>query len=125
MTTFFIVEDNVLINELYRCALEDMGHKVIGQAFDGSECVEKFLEFHNDHGVYPDFVLMDYSMPKKNGLEAMREILKVKPDLKVVFISGDRSVKEAALSAGAGAFYSKPVDIEHLISTINTILGSE
>jgi CheY-like chemotaxis protein len=121
MATFFLVEDNRLLNEICRFALEEYGHRVLGQAFDGQECIEKIQILKKRYGKYPDYVIMDYQMPIKNGVDTTRELLKIDPDLKIIFISGDSSIKDEALSAGAGAFFKKPLNIVNLIAEINKI----
>ena len=121
MATFFLVEDNRLLNEICRFALEEHGHQVLGQAFDGQECIEKIQSIKNRFGKYPDYILMDYTMPIKNGVDATKELLKIDPGLKIIFMSGDSSIKEEALSAGAGAFFEKPLNIVTLLASINTI----
>jgi two-component system chemotaxis response regulator CheY len=107
--------------ELYQKVLENLGHQVIGEAYNGSECIDKFLVMKNNGGNYPDYFLMDYRMPVKNGLEATKELLKIEPNLKILFISGDATVKAEALSAGAKAFFEKPVEIKQLLETVNEV----
>jgi CheY-like chemotaxis protein len=119
MATFFLVEDNRLLNETYRMALETMGHKVIGQAYDGLECVEKIKELKHVHGVIPDIIIMDHQMPIKNGVDTTKELLRIEPELKIIFVSGSPEIKDEAISAGAGAFFSKPIDIMNILASIN------
>jgi two-component system chemotaxis response regulator CheY len=121
MATFFLVEDNRVLNEIYKFALEELGHQVVGQAFNGMECIEKFLTLINNGGVIPDYIIMDYTMPIKNGVEATKELLEIEPKLKIIFMSGDSSIKDQALSAGAGAFLEKPIDVIQLLDRIKTI----
>ena len=122
ITTFFIVDDDHLQHVLYRDMLEFNGHRVIGHAYDGCECVEKICCKDSVNRVEPDIILMDHRMPRKNGLEAMIEMLEFKPDLKVIFISADDSIREKVLSNGAVAFISKPVNISNLIKEIEQVL---
>ncbi len=122
MATFFLVEDNRILNETYRFALIQKGHKVLGQAFDGAECVEKIQSLITNQGIVPDFIIMDYQMPIKNGVETTKELLKIEPNLKIIFVSGNSEIKEEAISAGAGAFFSKPIDMMKLLTNINMML---
>ncbi len=48
----------------------------------------------------PDIILMDHRMPKKNGIEASKEILKINGKTKIIFLSADSSIKEEVLSIG-------------------------
>ena len=60
-------------------------------------------------------------MPKKNGIEATKEILKLSNHSKIIFTSADSSIKEEALAAGAVSFKKKPFAIEDLKSNIEKI----
>jgi two-component system chemotaxis response regulator CheY len=121
MATFFLVEDNRLLNEFCRLTLEEHGHKVLGQAFDGHECIEKICSLKESTGKYPDYIIMDYTMPIKNGVDATKELLKLDPDLNIIFISGDSTIKEEAISAGAGAFFEKPLNVVTLLAELQKI----
>ncbi len=63
-------------------------------------------------------------MPKKNGIEATKEILQIDKNVKIIFISADDSIKEEVLSIGAFSFWDKPFMIESLINKINAALDS-
>jgi DNA-binding NarL/FixJ family response regulator len=83
------------------------GFKIIGEAIDGLEAVEKAQELQ------PDLVLLDVSMPRLNGIEAAKRIRGLAPQSKILFVSVERSddVVEAALAAGAQAYIAK-TDVE-------------
>ncbi|MHC4601378.1 MAG: response regulator, partial [Planctomycetota bacterium] len=69
-----IVDDSVVVRELIREILEsDPGISVVGEASNGKEAVEKTLYLG------PDLVTLDVRMPVMDGLEAVREIMAVKP----------------------------------------------
>jgi PAS domain S-box-containing protein len=80
--TLLIAEDEEIVKVLLQKTLERVGYKVI-TAGDGEEAVALFKE-HNDISL----VLSDVVMPKKNGKEILEEIRRIKPEIKVVFISG-------------------------------------
>lgn len=107
-----------MLHNLYRQLLELNGHKVVGVAYNGKECIDKFA----CDGQEPDFLLMDHKMPVKNGLETTKELLKNKPGLKIIFISGDTALKDEALGAGAVTFIEKPFDIHTLYKAIEKLL---
>ena len=73
----------------------------------------------------PDIVLMDISMPEKDGLVALKEILAAKPDAKVVMLSspGQETLVLQAIRAGAKDYIVKPVEKERLLGAIHKILG--
>ena len=61
---------------------------------------------------------MDYRMPLMNGADATREILQLDPSVRIVFISGDDSLKDEAMDAGAIDFLVKPIRSATLFKTI-------
>lgn len=107
---FFIVDDELLIQQIYRDILEFEGHDVVGQAKNGEECLDMIYNLNLD----PDFILMDYRMPIKNGVETTKELMNRKTKAKIIFISADINIKKEALQAGAKEFIRKPFSIDTL-----------
>jgi signal transduction histidine kinase/CheY-like chemotaxis protein len=68
-----------------------------------------------------DIILMDLNMPGKNGLEAAKEILSIKPDSKIVAItaSNNKTDQDACLKAGMVGFLAKPFSEEELYNILN------
>jgi len=81
--TILIAEDEPGICELITTVLTEQGYEVISTS-DGEEAVAKFTENKDKVAL----VMLDNIMPKKSGKEACREILILKPDVKVIFMSG-------------------------------------
>jgi CheY-like chemotaxis protein len=119
IATFFIVDDDGIIHFFYRSILEKLGHKVLAQAYNGMDCIEIFRDLTKHKDTCPDYVIMDYKMPIKNGLETMRELLRLDPGLIILFISGDTSIKEKAIENGATGFFEKPIGKDRLVQIIN------
>jgi DNA-binding NtrC family response regulator len=117
ISTFFVVDDNRVIHEAYCEMLELKGHKVIGNALNGIECLEKI----NNSGKKPDFILMDHRMPVKDGIKVMKELLEAQPEQKVIFVSADESVEKNALSAGAIMFIKKPFHLQTFYKSIEQV----
>ncbi|MDD5458551.1 MAG: PAS domain S-box protein [Phycisphaerae bacterium] len=88
--------------------------EIVGQAVDGKEAVEMALSLH------PDVILMDFSMPRMNGLEATKIINTQLPHIRIIGLSMydeiDRA--DAMLEAGAVAYASKSGEVEKLLSLI-------
>ncbi len=61
---------------------------------------------------------MDHRMPIKNGIEAAKEILKLSPDIKIIFASADKSIRDTLKSMGIEHFFLKPFDIEVFVNYI-------
>jgi DNA-binding NarL/FixJ family response regulator len=76
---------------------------VIGEAVDGMQAVQKAEELQ------PDLILLDLSLPKLNGMEALRRIRKLSPHSKLVILSQDSSpeVVRGALRLGAVGYLLK------------------
>ena len=83
METLLIAEDEEVVKVYMKRILERAGYKVI-VAGDGEEAVVRFME-HRDEIT---LVISDVVMPKKNGREIFEEIRRMKPGIKVVFLSG-------------------------------------
>ena len=92
--------------------------QVVGQASDGLEAIQKTEELQ------PDLIVLDVGLPKVNGLEAAREVRKVAPLLKILFISQAFSfdMVEAALRLGAVGYVHKLRVETDLLPAIETIL---
>jgi PAS domain S-box-containing protein len=82
METLLVAEDEEVVKDFLKKILERAGYKVIA-ASDGEQAVARFKE-HDDISL----VLSDVVMPKKNGREIVEEIRRIRPEIKVVFISG-------------------------------------
>lgn len=99
-----VVDDHEDVRKLLRSMLQDKTDCVIvGEATDGLEAVEKAEKLQ------PDLILLDLSLPKLNGMEAGRRILKLCPHSKIIFLSQDHSpeIARGALRMGAAGYLLK------------------
>ena len=73
-----------------------------------------------------DVLVLDVKMPGMGGLETMKEIQKIKPESKVIFLTGHGSTsdREACEKAGASSYLMKPVDIDVLIEELKAAMKS-
>jgi len=103
--TILVAEDEENVRSLVKLVLEGHGYTVI-EATNGKDAVHKFME--NKDKVH--MVLLDVVMPEKNGMEAYKEILKICPDMKALFMSGyGRDIIDKKMILEEGRLISKPV----------------
>ena len=114
MATIFIIDDDSNIIALFDKFLTVLGHEIVAKAYNGEEAVKLFHEFRK----FPDLILMDHRMPKKDGITAAKEILQFNNECKIIFLSADHSIKENALALGAKYFLEKPFQLEKLSQII-------
>jgi FixJ family two-component response regulator len=101
--------------------LEIKGHTVIGNAYNGNDCISKLINPKNNGA--PDFVLMDHRMPIKDGLATTLELLEINPNLKIIFVSADVTIKDRAISAGAVEFLKKPFGLNSFYNIIDNLMN--
>jgi NarL family two-component system response regulator LiaR len=110
-----VADDHGIVRNALVAFLEGIDDiKVVGQACDGQEAVDLALALR------PRVVVMDVSMPRMDGVEATRQILRELPDTRVVILTGlaDRERAESAMRAGAVAFVLKDRDAADIFDAI-------
>jgi two-component system chemotaxis response regulator CheY len=120
-TGVLIVDDLVFIKMVLRDAVEKAGFRVVGEAEDGEEAVELFQDKH------PDVVLMDITMPRMDGIAALKRIMEINPNANVIMCSalGQQRLIVEAIQLGARDFIVKPFREERVISAIKKVLDIE
>ena len=114
-----IVEDSPLISERLNQMLSELDQvEVVGRAADGDEALRLFDESQ------PAVVLLDLEIPRRNGLEVLREVRKrVEPCLVVMFTSYDLpDFREACLRAGADFFLRKSTEFERVVEIVSGLV---
>ncbi len=117
-----IVEDHTLIREGLRSLLASHPDlEVVGEAGDGREAIQR------SEKLAPALILMDLSMPRMGGVEAIREIKKTRPDTKILALTVNNSEEyvAAALKAGADGYMLKDSTHAELIQAIRSILAGK
>lgn len=113
-----IAEDHAMIREGLKQLLElEKDLKVVGSVPDGQQAVDSY------QSMKPDVVLLDINMPRKNGLEAVREIRQMDPDAHVLMLTihQDREYLFKALDLGAMGYVLKDAESRVLIEAIRTV----
>lgn len=118
MANVLIVDDSKTSRKILRGTLEDAGYTIIGEACDGNEGVAMYKELK------PDVVTMDITMPNKDGIVALGEIMSFDPNAKVIMITaaGQKTKMIEAIKAGATDFIPKPFEPEYVTKTVEKVV---
>jgi two-component system chemotaxis response regulator CheY len=118
MARVLVADDASFMRQMIREIVEAEGHEVVGEASDGDEVVEEFKRLH------PDIVTMDIVMPRRSGIDAVKSIMQLQSDAKVVMCSalGQESLVQEAMEAGASDFIVKPFKPDSVITTLKKVL---
>ena len=122
MSKVLYIEDHPAQRDILAQMLELNGFEV-AVASDGVEGVDKARDW------LPDLILMDLRMPRMDGFEAIK-VLRSEDQtsvIPIIAISAWASAKhkERALAAGANEHFTKPVDLNRLLSTIGRYLKDQ
>jgi two-component system chemotaxis response regulator CheY len=113
-----IVDDAAFMRMMIKENLKKEGFSDFVEAGNGEEAVSLYRE------AAPDIVLLDITMPVKDGLSALQEIRTGDPEAKVVMCSamGQENMVIEAVKLGALDFIVKPFKPERLLQTVKNIL---
>jgi DNA-binding NarL/FixJ family response regulator len=118
----FIADDQLLIRQGIRRLLElDRELTIAGEAEDGQQTIERVPKLR------PDVLLLDIRMPKKNGVDVLRELAAANalPPTLILTTFEDSAVVLEGIRAGARGFMLKDVSYEQLIHAIRSIAAGE
>ena len=112
-----IVDDDVELVKTYELLLNRRHIPIAFVAYDGYAAIELFRKADP----CPAVAIIDNRMPFMNGIELMKEIVKIAPGVRFIFISADDSVRQEALNAGAARFLKKPIGIKEIVDSIRSL----
>lgn len=104
-----VVDDHQGVRRLLEELFRREGWQVYG-ASDGLEALRSLPQYD------PDMVIMDYRMPQMNGIDAAREMLKLRGGMPIIMMTahGEAEIARRAEEAGVKCCVAKPFDIDHL-----------
>jgi two-component system, chemotaxis family, chemotaxis protein CheY len=115
MVRVMIADDSIATRVLLKGIMQRGQHEIVDEASDGIEVIEKINRSK------PDILLLDYSMPKKDGLSVIRKIKETNHSIRVVMIttSDDQKLIEDCVKAGAIAHITKPFETTTVLKAIS------
>lgn len=118
MINILIADDAAFMRMMIKDILEKNGFNVIGEASNGLEAVELYKKEK------PDIVTMDITMPKIDGIEAVKLIKEYDNEAKIIMCSamGQQAMVMDAIRAGAKDFIVKPFQADRVIEAINKVV---
>ena len=117
-----VVDDHPVVRKgLQACLARQERLKIVGEAADGDEAFKKAMDLG------PDVVLMDVSMPRKDGLAVTQALRKEAPHIKVLILSvhNKREFIFRIIEAGAHGYVSKEASPEELLRAIESVHEGE
>jgi len=113
-----IVDDLAFMRMVLKDIVEKAGFRVVAMATDGEEAIQMYQDKR------PDVVILDITMPKMDGITALKRILKIDPNAKVIMCSalGQQRLIVEAIKIGAKDFIVKPFQPERIINSIKKVL---
>ena len=117
MARIMIVDDAEFMRMVIKDTLLKHGHEVVAEVGDGEEAIQTYLE------VKPDLVLMDIIMPDMDGKEALKKLLVMDPEAKIVMCSslGQQALITESMKIGAMGFIVKPFEPDGMLDVIRKI----
>jgi two-component system chemotaxis response regulator CheY len=118
MARVLVVDDAAFMRKLLSDALASGGHEVVGEAGNGIEAVERWQELR------PELTTLDITMPEKDGLTALAEIIAIDPTARVVMCSalGQEGKVLEAVKLGARDFVVKPFQPARVLEAVGKAL---
>lgn len=119
MATILIVDDAMFMRTVLKKMVADEGFEVVAEGANGDEAIKLAKEFQ------PDVVTLDITMPERDGISAIEDILKVSPNSKIVMCSamGQQTMVVDAIKKGARDFIVKPFEKDRVIQSIKNVIG--
>ena len=119
MARVLVVDDAAFMRKVVSDALAKGGHEVVGEAGNGVEAVARFQELK------PEVTTLDITMPEKDGLAALKDIIAIDPSARVIMCSalGQESKVLESIKLGARDFVVKPFQADRVNEAIGKALA--
>jgi len=113
-----VCDDAAFMRMMIKDTLIKNGYDVAGEAENGRKAIEKYRTLS------PNLVLLDITMPEMDGLEALKEILRIDANAKVIMCStmGQQVMRDECLLLGAKGFIVKPFRTDDLLAAVKKVI---
>lgn len=118
MTSVYICDDVAAMRLVVRTLLEfDDDLEIVGEAGDGSTALRELEELR------PDVLVLDLSLPERDGLEVLDELQAISPATRVIVFSGyaAEQLEETALARGASRYIEKGTDLDAVAAAVREV----
>jgi two-component system chemotaxis response regulator CheY len=115
--SILIVDDSDITRETLRVILRSEDYNVVGEATDGDVAHEMAIKLK------PSIILLDVVMPKVSGLEALKSIKLVMPEVLVLMVTAnkDQDTVAEAVSAGISGYIVKPFNAKKVLDAVEQV----
>lgn len=119
MARILIVDDSTVMRKNLHSIFIKNGHEVVGEANNGVQAIALYKELN------PDLITMDITMPKMNGVEAVKHIVDSDENAKIIMVSAlnQKQMVFEALKNGAKHYITKPIEAMKLIGVVSEVLN--
>lgn len=120
MARILLTDDAAFMRMMLKDILTKNGHEIVGEAANGEEALTKYKE------VSPDVTFMDITMPVKDGIGGLKDIMAYDPKAKVIMCSamGQQAMVLESIQSGAKDFIVKPFQADRILEALQKQLSS-
>ena len=122
MKKIYIIEDESDISNLYTMLFDREGIEIEGVVSSGKTAIENIEKFKEK--IHDIVFIIDIRIPEKSGIEVVRKLLEIAPDIKnqiIIATADDRITKKEITDLGIPYFLRKPFSLDELLQTIEEI----
>lgn len=118
MYKLMIVDDSMIIRNKISRLPPGTSYQVVCKAKNGLEAIDMCKRYQ------PDVATMDLTMPHMDGLNCIKNLMKIKPDIQILVVSAlsDKSTGIKALELGANGFLTKPFTDKQLLTALDDLM---
>ncbi len=117
--SILICDDAAFMRMMIKDILTKNGYDIAGEAENGAVAVDKYAE------TKPDLVMMDITMPEKDGIQALKEIRAKDSGANIIMCSamGQQAMVIESIQAGAKDFIVKPFQADRVLEAVRKVIG--